>query len=81
MSYFLLVYDRMTGAVDVTDYGDQRDRAMRDRFQRELAERTRPEVEVVVLSAASRQALESTHARYFRSVRELAESGLMDVGP
>ena len=58
-----MVYDRMTGAVDVTDYGDQRDRVMRDRFQRELAERTHPEVEVVVLSAASRQALESTHTR------------------
>lgn len=81
MSYFLLVYDRSTGAVDVTDYGDQRDRAMRDRFQRELAERTRPGVEVVVLSAASQKALERTHARYFRSVRELAETGLTDVTP
>ncbi len=79
MSYFLIVYDRSTGDVELKQYGDhERERAMRDRFKRELAERDRPEVEVVVLGAASLDALRNTHARYFRTARQLAEDAFSD---
>lgn len=72
MSYFLLVYDRSTGALELTEFGeDAAPRASRERFERELAERGRPEVEVVILRSPSRAALERTHARYFKSVSEL----------
>jgi hypothetical protein len=72
MSYFLLVYDRSSGALELTEFGeDQGARATRERFERELAERGHPEVEVVILRSPSRAALERTHARYFKSVNEL----------
>jgi hypothetical protein len=47
-----------------------------ERFDGELAEGDRPEVEVVLLWAESRAALEKTHARYFHSVEELAAGAL-----
>jgi hypothetical protein len=73
MSHFLLVYDRSTGELrELTEFSDdQADRARRERLKRELAERTHPEVEVVVVTSPSRKALERTHARYFKSVSEL----------
>ena len=72
MTYFLLVYDRSSGALELTEFGEsERARASRERFERELAERGRPEVEVVVVQSPSRAALERTHARYFKSVDEL----------
>ena len=75
MRYFLVVYNRSTGAVDVKDFAaSQREQALEERFARELKERGRPEMEVVVLGAESRAALERTHARYFHSVEELAHS-------
>jgi len=77
MSHFLVVYDRSTGELELTEFGeDQADRASRARLERELAERTHPEVEVVVLTSPSRAALERTHARYFKSVRELTATEL-----
>jgi hypothetical protein len=73
MRYFLVVYNRITGAVDVKDFAaSQREQALAERFARELKERHQPEIEVVVLGAESRAALERTHARYFHSVKELA---------
>lgn len=72
MSYFLLVYNRSSGALELTEFGEgQGARASRERLDRELAERGRPEMEVVVLRSPSRAALERTHARYFKSVSEL----------
>ena len=46
--------------------------AMRVRFEREMKERTRPNLEVIVLQAESLDAIKRTHARYFRSVEEIA---------
>jgi len=78
MSHFLVVYDRSTGELrELTEFSeDETDRASRARLERELAERTHPEVEVVVLTSPSRAALERTHARYFKSVHELTGTGL-----
>jgi hypothetical protein len=77
MSYYLVVYDRSTGAVEVEEFTDQeRDLALHQRFAHEREQRNRPEIEIVVLSAESREALERTHARYFKTVPELAQSGM-----
>jgi hypothetical protein len=77
MSHFLLVYDRLSGDLELTEYGeDQAALAMHDRFEREVRERSHPEVEVVVLGAPSLEALKRTHARYFKSVVELAQDGV-----
>jgi broad specificity phosphatase PhoE len=78
MSYFLVVYDRSTGELrELTEFGeDQADHAAQARLDRELAERTHPEVEVVVVASPSRAALERTHARYFKTVSELTATGL-----
>ena len=77
MRYFLVVYNRSTGAVEVKGFSaSQREQALEERFDRELAERDRPEMEVVSLGAESRAALEKTHARYFHSVEELAAGAL-----
>jgi hypothetical protein len=77
MSHFLVVYDRSTGEFEVTEFGDdEADRAAQARLERELAERTHPEIEVVVVTSPSRAALERTHARYFKSVSELRATEL-----
>jgi hypothetical protein len=77
MSYYLVVYDRSTGAVEVEEFADnERDLALHRRFTREREQGKRPEVEVVVLGAESREALEHTHARYFKTFQELANTGL-----
>ena len=77
MSYYLVVYDRSTGDVEVEKFADEeRDLALRRRFVHERQQRNRPEVEVVVLGSESREALERTHARYFKTVQELAKTGM-----
>jgi hypothetical protein len=76
MSYYLVVYDRSTGAVEVEEFADaERDLALHRRFEREREQPNRPEIEVVVLGAESREALEQTHARYFKTFQELANTG------
>lgn len=73
MKYFLFVYDRRSRAVlESCEYEEgDRERALRDSFERELAVRTSPDIEVVVLGAESREALRKTHARYFMGPDEL----------
>jgi hypothetical protein len=77
MSYYLVIYDRSTGAVEVEEFTDQQqDLALHQRFVRERQHRSDPDIEVVVLGGESREALERTHARYFKSVQELAKTGM-----
>jgi hypothetical protein len=76
MSYYLLVYDRSTGAVEVEEFAnEERDLALHRRFAHEREQRNLPDIEVVVLGAESREALERTHARYFKTFQELANTG------
>jgi hypothetical protein len=77
MSYYLVVYDRSTGTVEIEEFTDQQgDLALHRRFECERAQRNQPQIEIVVLGAESPEALKRTHARYFKTVQELAESGL-----
>jgi hypothetical protein len=75
LSYFLIVYDQAAGAVrDLIEYPEHlRGTALDRRFELEHEFRHDPSVEIVVLGAETRADLESTHSRYFKSIRELAE--------
>ena len=70
MKYFLLVFDRTQRKLTEVEEFDNAELAVHARFQREAAG-PGPDVEVVVLGAASREALENTHSRYFNSGREM----------
>jgi hypothetical protein len=74
---FLLVYDRHAGTLlECQEFtGAERERALQERFDRERRYRTDPNIEVVVVTAASREVLEHTHGRYFKTIEQLAEFG------
>ena len=77
MKLFLIVYDRETASrVNMTTYeSTDRSTAERVRFERELAlsgEGSR--YEVVLIETDDEKTLRKTHRRYFRSVRELANT-------
>lgn len=75
MKHFLLIYERSTGRLlEQRTYAEGEEvRAQKDRFARELQERERPDIEVVLLGAESLDALKKTHGRYFKTMRELLE--------
>lgn len=74
MKYFLIVYRQSTGVATVLEFAD-RTRALEQRFEREARAREDPDLEVVVLAAADLDALTKTHARYFKSLGQLAAAG------
>ena len=74
MKHFLIHYDRPAGKLlSIHEYSDDdRAQASADRDAQEFA---KPDhVEVVLLTAACRADIERTHARYFKTAREIAES-------
>jgi hypothetical protein len=74
--HYLVVYDRRLGKVlEQASYNDS-SQALAARFDAERTHRGQPEIEVVVLSAGSRDELVRTHARYFKGAQELAASAL-----
>jgi len=76
VNYFLIVYDTDGGEIVELKRFGRRERgvALAERFRRELVERDRRNIEVVLLSAESEDELRRTHSRYFESSAELAES-------
>lgn len=72
MTHFLLVYDRPRGRLLREQAYDDHRTALVERFAAERKHRGDPNIEVVVLSAESRDAIRRTHGRYFHSVSELA---------
>ena len=73
MTQFLVLYRRTTGdLLHFEDLGPDRASAMNRRLEAEKIHKNDSDVEVVLLSASSREALIRTHARYFKSVSELA---------
>ncbi len=71
MAHFLIIFDRSEGRLlSETAFADGRE-ALAERFKAERMHRG-SDVEVVVLTAESKAALRRTHARYFRTVSELA---------
>jgi hypothetical protein len=76
MTYFVLVYDRGRGSIVLERRFEQADRelALQTRFAEELTYKADPNIEVVLLGADSRETLLTTHARYFKTVAEIARS-------
>lgn len=74
MKYFLVVYNRLRGGIvgEIEEFADQT-KALHARFATEVEHGHDPNIEVVVLGARTREDLESTHARYFKSVTELID--------
>lgn len=67
-----MVYRRSTGELlACEDCGADLDGVALRRSATEMERKDDPDVEVVVLSARSREALMRTHSRYFKGVREL----------
>jgi hypothetical protein len=74
---FLIEYDRSRGSLDrITAYDDsEKQLAEDDRLALELKlHRQGIQKEVVLLEAASEEALRVTHRRYFETLAELARS-------
>jgi hypothetical protein len=72
---FLIVYNQLTGKVELKEYADDaREEALERRFALEREHRLEPHIEVVLLGARCEDVLKRTHARYFKTVRELVES-------
>ena len=73
MIQYLVRYRRSTGdLLQFEDLGPDRAVAMGRRFKEERAHKDDPDIEVILLTASSREALIRTHARFFKSVPELA---------
>ncbi len=69
--YFLLTYRRSSGLDSWEDLGTDGALALKKRFELEARFRDDPDVEVVLLSAPSLDALKQTHSRYFKTPVEL----------
>jgi hypothetical protein len=73
MTQYFVRYRRSTGdLLEFQDLGSDRTAAMKRRLEEERAYKDDSDMEVVVLTASSREELLRTHARYFKSVPELA---------
>jgi hypothetical protein len=73
---YLLVYDRANGILrsESTFRDAELSQANSARLNAELANANSPDVEVVILQAESKKKLRETHARYFKTVRELRDT-------
>lgn len=75
MTQFLIVYDQAAGEViELTEYPDtERESALDARFELERRYQAQAHIEVVALGADTREDLEATHGRYFKTIAQLAE--------
>ena len=74
---FLIQYDRKKGRLISFQRFDERDRRIAEDERLELELRLNQEEiknEVVLLEAASEEALRQTHRRYFETLRQLSQS-------
>jgi hypothetical protein len=72
MTQYLILYRRSTGdLLQFEDFGTDRAIAINRRWKEEQAHKADPDVEVVLLTASSRESLIRTHARYFKNVPDL----------
>ena len=75
MKHFLLAYKRSEGRfLEFFDLGTDQVAAAKERSRLEEVYRRASDVEVVLLSSPSLEALQRTHARYFKTVGELADT-------
>lgn len=79
VKHFLMVFDRLQGRVIENTECPDHSSALGARFRAERRYADSPDVEVVVLGAASMAALHKTHARYFHSAGELAREAAASI--
>jgi hypothetical protein len=72
MNHYLVVFDRSKGKIVHHQRYLDRDVALKARFSEERRHSDEPEIEVVVLGAASWDSLRRTHGRYFKNFDQLA---------
>ena len=77
MEHYLLVYDRRICklVLDRQYPNDDWDAANTERCRLEHVHRLDQEMEIIVISAPSREVLEMTHSRYFKTIGELLRDG------
>lgn len=76
MSHFLIVFDReLSDVIEIRNFGDAK-AALSARLGAESIYSGRPEVEIVVLTAKSQEALRGTHMRYFEKFGQMASQAL-----
>jgi hypothetical protein len=80
VSNYLLVYDRARGQLLVEQEFSDRAAALEERFRLEREHVHHKNIEIVVLGADSAEAIRRSHARYFRTLAELARD-LVDAFP
>jgi hypothetical protein len=74
VQYFLLEYRRSSGVLErAENVGTDPDKALRLRFLCEMHHKDDSDLEVVLLSAPSLDALKQTHSRYFKTDSELRQ--------
>ncbi len=73
MKYFVVEYERPTGTLRLCQEFPEAEyaAAAKLRFERDLANREHPEVEIVLLGTDSLETLKVTHGRYFYTLPEL----------
>ena len=76
MKHFLLVFDRSQARLLGLDEYSNREAALAARFDAEKRHAESVDIEVVVLSAASRDELKRTHSRYFTEFGSLYRGSL-----
>jgi hypothetical protein len=67
-------FERLRQMFELREFDDHQS-AMAERFEKERQIPGEAGVEIVVLSSSSRENLERTHSRYFRSVPNLLTPG------
>jgi len=77
--HYLVVFDRHTSSIVRFAEFVAASEALTARFDAELEYRAEPNIEVVVLGAASDQALRRTHSRYFHGAQEMAKDALTSL--
>jgi hypothetical protein len=73
VAHFLLIYDRAGGRLVRQERFGSASEALQARFAAEDERGIQPDVEIVVISAASEAALRESHGRYFLTSEELGE--------
>jgi hypothetical protein len=69
IKHFLVIYDIEAGKAEVREFGTDYDGALRAYNDCEQEARNRSSLEVVLLSAESRETIERTHSSYFEDGR------------
>jgi hypothetical protein len=73
VAHFLLIYDRRAGRLLRQTQFETDAEALAARFAAEAEYGTRPDIEILAISAASEAELRRSHGRYFHTSEELGE--------